>query len=285
MDFQEDLMKLKPILSRASFRMRINIVYALLHLLAIAGIALGIGAVSNRLLKNETQNNLKQNIALASERLDALLDKIENASLHFTVTLPENCTDIWISPDIGARALNNANLYPSNKKIQIGDKMSVTSGFSGGLTSRAGYVVKDHSQLPDKVNNYLERLAKPYYAAAAAWLEQMKAAGIKLMIVSNNTRKRVSPFAASLGLPFVSLACKPLPWGIRKAARQLGVSRREFALVGDQLFTDRLGGALAGVPVLVVRPMAPEIKWGIKVRRHLEKPFVRRYYKKGGKLL
>lgn len=79
-------MKLKPILSRASFRMRINIVYALLHLLAIAGIALGIGAVSNRLLKNETQNNLKQNIALASERLDALLDKIENASLHFTVT-------------------------------------------------------------------------------------------------------------------------------------------------------------------------------------------------------
>ena len=75
-------MKLKPILSRASFRMRINIVYALLHLLAIAGIALGIGAVSNRLLKNETQNNLKQNIALASERLDALLDKIENASLH-----------------------------------------------------------------------------------------------------------------------------------------------------------------------------------------------------------
>lgn len=173
MDFQEDLMKLKPILSRASFRMRINIVYALLHLLAIAGIALGIGAVSNRLLKNETQNNLKQNIALASERLDALLDKIENASLHFTVTLPENCTDIWISPDIGARALNNANLYPSNRKIQIGDKMSVTSGFSGGLTSRAGYVVKDHSQLPDKVNNYLERLAKPYYAAAAAWLEQI----------------------------------------------------------------------------------------------------------------
>ncbi len=147
-------------------------------------------------------------------------------------TLPENCSDIWISPDIGARALNNANeiahyefgsalsaicveraleniepgksemeiagnldafgqkhnvisicaagerfekanLYPSNKKIQIGDKMSVTSGFSGGLTSRAGYVVKDHSQLPDKVNNYLERLAKPYYAAAAAWLEQI----------------------------------------------------------------------------------------------------------------
>lgn len=122
-------------------------------------------------------------------------------------------------------------------------------------------------------------------APVAAWLEQMKAAGIKLMIVSNNTRKRVSPFAASLGLPFVSLACKPLPWGIRKAARQLGVSRREFALVGDQLFTDRLAGWLYGIRVLVVQPMTRDIKKGILFRRKLEKPFMEKYFKRGGKLL
>ena len=73
-------------LNQTSFRTRINIVYAFLHLLAVAGIALGIGAVSNDLLKKETEKNLNQNIALACERLDALLDKIENASLHFTVT-------------------------------------------------------------------------------------------------------------------------------------------------------------------------------------------------------
>ncbi len=73
-------------LNQTSFRTRINIVYALLHLLAVAGIALGIGVVSNDLLKKETEKNLTQNIALACERLDALLDKIENASLHFTVT-------------------------------------------------------------------------------------------------------------------------------------------------------------------------------------------------------
>ena len=117
------------------------------------------------------------------------------------------------------------------------------------------------------------------------WLEQLRAAGVQLMIVSNNTKARVSPFAARLGLPFVSMACKPLTFGLAAARRRFGVPRHAMAIVGDQLFTDRLGGALAGVPVLVVRPMAPEIKWGIKVRRHLEKPFIRRYYKKGGKLL
>ena len=121
--------------------------------------------------------------------------------------------------------------------------------------------------------------------AVADWLARMRAAGVALMIVSNNTRARVAPFAASLGLPFTSMACKPLPWGVWRAARRLGVPRRQMALVGDQLFTDRLGGALAGVTVLVVRPMAPEIKRGIRFRRHLEVPFIRRYYKKGGKLL
>ena len=36
------------------------------------------------------------------------------------------------------------------------------------------------------------------------WLDKMKSAGIKMMIVSNNSAKRVEPFAKELGLPFVS---------------------------------------------------------------------------------
>ena len=126
-----------------------------------------------------------------------------------------------------------------------------------------------------------QQLSQP----VADWLEQMKAQGVRMVIVSNNLRRRVEPFARQLGLEYISMGCKPLPGGLARARHLLGVSRGQVALVGDQLFTDRLGGALAGVPVLVVRPMAPEIKWGIKVRRHLEKPFIRRYYKKGGKLL
>ncbi len=35
------------------------------------------------------------------------------------------------------------------------------------------------------------------------WLSKMKAAGIKLMIVSNNHAPRVKPFAEQLGLDFV----------------------------------------------------------------------------------
>ncbi len=121
--------------------------------------------------------------------------------------------------------------------------------------------------------------------AVAAWLEQMRAAGIALCIVSNNTKARVAPFAAGLGLPFVSMAAKPLPFGLMLARRRCGVPKRAFAAVGDQLFTDRLAAALYGVPGLVVRPLAPETHKSIERRRRWEAPYIQKYYRKGGKLL
>ena len=42
--------------------------------------------------------------------------------------------------------------------------------------------------------------------SVAAWLDAMRAAGVSLTIVSNNTAKRVRPFAARIGLAFVPLA-------------------------------------------------------------------------------
>ncbi len=86
-------------------------------------------------------------------------------------------------------------------------------------------------------------------------------------------------------MPFVSLAAKPLPFGLALARRRCGVPKRAFAAVGDQLFTDRLAAALYGVPGLVVRPLAPETHKSIERRRRWEAPFIQKYYRKGGKLL
>lgn len=64
-----------------------------------------------------------------------------------------------------------ANLYPSPKRVQLGDKMSITTGFKGGLASRGGYAVSQVSELPSDQQEYLERVAKPYYNAVVNWLE------------------------------------------------------------------------------------------------------------------
>ena len=118
----------------------------------------------------------------------------------------------------------------------------------------------------------------------AAWLDTMRAAGVKLTIASNNMPGRVAPFAKRVGLEYQAFCCKPSPFGLRRARRAMGVSRREVALVGDQIFTDALGANLYGIPVLLVQPMRQDTKATIRLKRALEKPVLARYYKKGGRV-
>ena len=108
------------------------------------------------------------------------------------------------------------------------------------------------------------------------WLEDMKNAGIKLIIVSNNHPERVRPFADPLGLDCVCDSGKPLKKGYTEAMKRMGLSRKETAAVGDQLFTDIWGAKNAGITSIFVEPMELEGKHKrfIRFKRVLEKPFL-----------
>ena len=60
------------------------------------------------------------------------------------------------------------------------------------------------------------------------------------MILSNNTNRRVRPFAEKIGLPFVANAAKPLTLGISRTCRHYRIPAKNACLIGDQLFTDIL---------------------------------------------
>ena len=83
---------------------------------------------------------------------------------------PHNVTAICATGD----RFTDAVIYPRNKAVELGDKFSATTGYKGGLASRSGYVVNNTAELPKEVQDYLERVAIPYYAAIVAWLEQIK---------------------------------------------------------------------------------------------------------------
>lgn len=68
----------------------------------------------------------------------------------------------------------NGNMFPINRKVKIGDPISLTVGFAGGSSSRAGYAVANQEQLDDGAKDYMEKLAKPYFAMYASWLENIK---------------------------------------------------------------------------------------------------------------
>ncbi len=67
-----------------------------------------------------------------------------------------------------------ANLYPSNKEIKLGDKISISTAYKGGLTCRVGYAVSNQEELSSEVSDYLDKLVYPYYHSYVCWLENVK---------------------------------------------------------------------------------------------------------------
>lgn len=93
----------------------------------------------------------------------------EIASLLAAEGQPNNVVTIAATGDRFAFA----NLYPSDKAIQRGDKFSLTTSYKGGLSSRAAYVVAEASELAPAVSDYLDVVAKPYFQAVVTWLEHL----------------------------------------------------------------------------------------------------------------
>ena len=103
------------------------------------------------------------------------------------------------------------------------------------------------------------------------WLDMCRENGIKLIILSNNTQKRVEPFAKQLGMDFVSDALKPRKYGYEKAVEKLNLKRENIASVGDQLLTDIAGGNRCGVLTILVQPFDTNENIFILMKRQLEK--------------
>ena len=105
----------------------------------------------------------------------------------------------------------------------------------------------------------------------AAWVRGLKDAGLRVCLVSNGRGRRIGRFAASLEVPHVAGACKPLPRGVRAAMQKLGATPRQTVMIGDQLFADVMAGRLAGVYTVLVRPIHPEQEpWFTRLKRRPE---------------
>lgn len=114
------------------------------------------------------------------------------------------------------------------------------------------------------------------------WLKEMKDQGIGLTIVSNNYEARVRPFAEKLGLDFVPFGCKPLTRGISIACKRLGLPKEQVAMIGDQIYTDIMGGNLKGVFTILVKPFQLEDSLLFRIKRRLEKIHIRKYHRRHG---
>lgn len=136
---------------------------------------------------------------------------------------------------------------------------------------QAGYT----GLLLDVDNTLLPRDGSGVPEDIRAWVEDARAAGLKICLTSNNWHQPVLDLAAEWGLPLVYGCVKPLPFGFWAGRRRLGTSRKATLCVGDQLITDVWGAHLSGVRAWLLDPLVTEDLWHTLALRRLQRVILR----------
>ena len=108
------------------------------------------------------------------------------------------------------------------------------------------------------------------------WVSSLRRSNISLLVISNNWSSRVKTIARELDLEVIAPAGKPFGPAYSKGLDLLDLPASETAIVGDQVFTDILGGNRAGLASVLVPPLGTVDLVHTKALRVLERVLLRR---------
>lgn len=130
------------------------------------------------------------------------------------------------------------------------------------------------------VDNTLIDYDKNLLEGAKEWCDNLKKNNIKICILSNtNQVKKVEKVAKILDLEYIYFAHKPNKKGFYKAQKLLGLKEQEIATVGDQIFTDVLGGNRVGMFTILTKPIDERDITLTKIKRPFERIVINKYLK------
>lgn len=113
------------------------------------------------------------------------------------------------------------------------------------------------------------------------WFAMLKEKGLQVTIVSNNNEERVRSFSYPLNIPFIFRARKPMTKAFKRAAKNMRLKHEEVVVVGDQIFTDVLGGNRLGLHTILVVPVAKNDGLATKLNRYMERHVLEWFKRKG----
>lgn len=147
------------------------------------------------------------------------------------------------------------NLYLSN--IQ-----EITIGFLIKNKIKALILDVDNT-LIDRKKNLSEDIVE--------WSKQLQGQGIKMYILSNsNNGKKIKAVAEKLEIPYKIFAKKPLKKGFLKIQQILQIKPENIAVVGDQIFTDIVGGNRCNMFTILVDQVDKKDYWYTIWKRPIE---------------
>ena len=103
------------------------------------------------------------------------------------------------------------------------------------------------------------------------WSKLLQGQGIKMYILSNTNKKsKVKNVAEKLEIPYEIFAKKPLKKGFYKVKQMLNIKSENIAVVGDQIFTDIIGGNRCNMFTILVDPINKKEFWYTAWKRPIE---------------
>lgn len=131
------------------------------------------------------------------------------------------------------------------------------------------------SVLVDLDNTLLAWYDKTASVEMIDWITALQNAGMQVIVISNNTQKRVQTAVGNL-TPYVYSALKPSSKGLKQAmALSQADDKSQVVLIGDQLLTDVLSAKLFGIASIFVQPLVASDNIYTKINRQIEKIFLR----------
>jgi len=130
------------------------------------------------------------------------------------------------------------------------------------------------------VDNTLIDYDKNLTEETIKWAEDLKQQGIKLYILSNSNKKeKVKTVAEKLQIEYEYFGKKPLKTGFKKVQKKIQENAENIGVVGDQIFTDVLGGNRCKMFTILVEPIAEKDIWITLIKRPIENAIKNRYKK------
>ena len=112
----------------------------------------------------------------------------------------------------------------------------------------------DENITPKKTKDLFDKLQKDF----------------KVIIISNNFKKRVEFYSKQLGVDFISFAMKPSIKGLTQVKLKYKYNKKEMCMIGDQIMTDVLSGNHFGIYTVLVDPLGEKDLKITKLNRFLE---------------
>lgn len=103
------------------------------------------------------------------------------------------------------------------------------------------------------------------------FIDKVKKSGIRVIIYSNNTKKRVKPIADYLDCDYRIWALKPLPFQYRRTIKKLKLDKTKIITLGDQIMTDVIGANWVGLYSIYTKQLVSHDTFMTSINRIFER--------------